>query len=171
VLVSDWLGDPKPLERDRALAELARRYLAGHGPADDRDLAKWSGLTLTDARAGLSAIASQLHTHPDGLVDVRRSERISRLAPPRLLGAFDPLLLGWSSRGAILGSHKNIVTVNGLFRPFALVRGRAVGIWSMPRGEVVLEPFDRLKGPEEAALRSEAHDVARYLQVPRTARG
>ena len=46
VLVRDWLGAPRPFDRDAALAELARRFLAGHGPADDRDLAKWAGLPL-----------------------------------------------------------------------------------------------------------------------------
>ncbi|HEY1621667.1 MAG TPA: crosslink repair DNA glycosylase YcaQ family protein, partial [Streptosporangiaceae bacterium] len=39
-------GEPGGDWRDRALAELARRFLAGHGPASDRDLAKWSGLPL-----------------------------------------------------------------------------------------------------------------------------
>ncbi len=33
VLVRDWLGEPPRVDRDAALAELARRYLAGHGPA------------------------------------------------------------------------------------------------------------------------------------------
>jgi hypothetical protein len=42
VLVRDWLPKPKPIARDAALAELARRYLAGHGPATDRDLARWA---------------------------------------------------------------------------------------------------------------------------------
>ncbi len=55
VLVRDWLGEPKPVDRERALAELARRYLVGHGPADDRDLARWAGLLLRDAPAGLAA--------------------------------------------------------------------------------------------------------------------
>src|SRR5436853_3617241 len=59
VLVRDWLGEPAPVDRDRALAELARRYLAGHAPASERDLAKWTGLPLRDARAGLAAIASE----------------------------------------------------------------------------------------------------------------
>jgi len=59
-LVRDWLGAPRPVERGSALAELARRYLAGHGPADDRDLAKWAGLGLRDVRAGLEAIAPEL---------------------------------------------------------------------------------------------------------------
>src|SRR5439155_4362698 len=54
-LVRDWLGEARPVDRDRALAELARRYLAGHGPAGDRDLARWAGLPLRDARAGLAA--------------------------------------------------------------------------------------------------------------------
>ena len=60
VLRADWLGARQRVDRDRALAELARRYLVGHGPADDRDLAKWAQLPLRDARVGLSAIASEL---------------------------------------------------------------------------------------------------------------
>src|SRR6202035_5052456 len=65
VLVREWLGEVAPVDRDRALAELARRYLAGHGPANDRDLARWAGLPVRDARAGLSAIASELDVRPD----------------------------------------------------------------------------------------------------------
>ncbi len=46
VLVRDWLGEPPEVtERDTALSNLARRFLAGHGPADGRDLAKWAGIT------------------------------------------------------------------------------------------------------------------------------
>src|SRR5205085_4353270 len=56
VLVRDWLGEQEPVDRDAALAELARRFLVGHGPADDRDLAKWAGIPLRDARAALGAI-------------------------------------------------------------------------------------------------------------------
>ncbi len=37
-LVRDRLGEPVAVDRDTALAELSRRYLAGHGPATDRDL-------------------------------------------------------------------------------------------------------------------------------------
>ena len=44
VLVRDWLGEQPAVEREAALAELARRYLAGHGPADERDLARWAGM-------------------------------------------------------------------------------------------------------------------------------
>jgi hypothetical protein len=151
------------MDRDRALAELARRYLAGHGPASDRDLAKWAGLPLRDARAGLGAIASELRTRPDGLLDLAKRRPAAEMPPPRLLGSFDPVLLGWTSRKEILGRHKGIVTVNGLFRPFALVRGHAVATWSFTAGEVELRPFGRMSRKDKAALDSDAIDVARYL--------
>jgi uncharacterized protein YcaQ len=169
VLVRDWLGEPKPVERDTALAELARRYLDGHGPASDRDLARWAGLPLRDARAGMKAIVGELDELPargegdETLVDLRGRPPAAELPPPRLLGPYDPLLLGWTSREDVLGSHQELVTVNGLFRPFALVRGRAAASWSMPRGEVVVEPFGRLSAADAAALRAEAADVARFF--------
>jgi hypothetical protein len=162
-LVHDWLGESAPVDRDRALAELARRYLVGHGPADDRDLAKWAGLPLRDARAGLKAIAAELREREDGLLDIAGRASTAELPPPRLLGAFDPVLLGWVSRDWLLASHRAVITVNGLFRPFALIDGRAVATWSMPAGEVVLDPFDRLGRKDAVALQTDALDVVRYL--------
>jgi Winged helix DNA-binding domain len=165
VLVNDWLGQPKRVDRERALGELARRYLAGHGPASDRDLARWAGLPLRDARAGLSAITSELEDSGHGLVDLRGRPEPAELPPPRLLGPFDPLLLGWTSREFVLGPHQQLVTVNGIFRPFALVRGQAVASWSMPGGEVVFEPFGRLGRADAAALDVEAQDVRRFFAI------
>jgi hypothetical protein len=162
-LVRDWLGEQQPIDRDTALAELARRYLAGHGPASDRDLARWAGLPLRDARAGLNAIAGELVEPTAGLVDLAGRPPVAELPPPKLLGPYDPVLLGWTSREDVLGPHQHLVTVNGLFRPFALVRGRAAASWSMPRGEVVIEPFGRLRAADAAALHAEARDVTRFL--------
>ena len=59
-LVDERAPGGKPLERQEALAEVARRYFSGHGPATERDLAYWATLTLTDVRKGLSAVADQL---------------------------------------------------------------------------------------------------------------
>jgi hypothetical protein len=163
-LVADWLGSPPPVvARERALAELARRYLAGHGPATDRDLARWSGLALRDARLGLRAIASGLSERPDGLLDLAGHPAVAELPPPRLLGAFDPLLLGWVSRAELLGDATSVVTRNGIFRPVALVRGRAAATWTIRAGAVVLEPFGRLAPKDRLALAAEAEDVLRFL--------
>jgi hypothetical protein len=162
-LVRDWLAEPAPVERERALAELARRYLAGHAPADARDLARWSGLALRDARAGLATIAPELRERPDGLLELAKRRTAVPEPRPRLLGAFDPLLLGWCSREELVAQNKTLVTNNGLFRPFALVRGKAVAGWKLTTGEVVLEPFGRLAHADRVALEDDARDVVRYL--------
>lgn len=169
VLAVDWLGERPRVERDAALAELARRYLRGHGPADERDLARWAGLPLRDARTGLNAIASELVRRADGLVDLRdRPEPATALPPPLLLGPYDPLLLGWRSRELVLGDADGIVTTNGLFRPFALVDGRAAGTWALPDGRVRMELFGPQPRATREALEREAAAVEAYLS-PRTA--
>lgn len=166
VSARDWLGPAQRFERDAALAELARRYLVGHGPAGDRDLAKWAGLPLRDARGGLEAIASELVERDDGLVDLSRRPPMAEIPPPRLLGAFDPVLLGWTSRNAILGPHTKLVTTNGLYRPFAMVDGRAVATWKLSNGEVTIEPLGRIPTRVAAALKADAGEVTRFLAGP-----
>ncbi len=165
-LVDDWLGARPKIDRDRALADLARRYLIGHGPADDRDLAKWARLMLRDARAGLNAIASELNRRPDGRLDLHRDE-VPPLPPPRLLGPFDPLLLGWRDRAFVLNGADGVVTLNGIIKPIALVRGRAAGTWTMPGGRVELHLWKR-QSQATAALARDAAAVEAYLATPRT---
>jgi Winged helix DNA-binding domain len=165
VLARDWLGSPpRALDPDVALARLARRYLAGHGPASDRDLAKWAGLPLGQVRRGFAAIAAELRDRADGLAELAAAARDDVSLPrARLLGAFDPVLLGWASRESILGDHQGIVTVNGLFRPFALVAGQAAGIWAYTGGRVQISRFGELPDDAEAALAADARDVQRFL--------
>ena len=163
VLVRDWLGPRKAVDRDKALAELARRYLVGHGPADERDLARWAGLPLRDARAGLGAIASELVEREDGLIDLAKRRPVEPHPPPRLLGAFDPLLLGWASRDEVVGPHKLLVTTNGIFRPFALVDGRAVATWRYVKGKVGIEPLGKVGKKAMTALEADAGAVERFL--------
>jgi hypothetical protein len=165
VLVRDWLGEQEPVDRDAALAELARRYLIGHGPADDRDLARWAGLPLRDARAGLAAIATELEEREDGLVDLAKRPAPAPLPPPRLLGAFDPLLLGWTSREEVVGPHKLLVTINGIFKPFALVDGRAVATWRLAGGKLTIEHLSPVGKKDAAALEEEAQRVLDFLEL------
>lgn len=153
VLAHDWLGAPPPFDRPRALAELARRYLAGHAPADDRDLAKWAGLPLRDARAGLEAVAEDLAARADG-------------GAPRtcLLDQWDPLLVGWRSRESLLEHYPRKASAEAHYRPFAYVRARAVAVWRLREGTVAVgEPFVRLTRGEQAALGTDAADLERFL--------
>jgi hypothetical protein len=160
-----WLGQPPVPDRDGCLELLARRYLAGHGPAAPEDLAAYAGISLTDARRGFDMISAQ--TRPVGdlraLADDADAES---LPPPRLLGMFDPVLHGWADRVFVTGAHKDVVTTNGLFRATALVDGQVAATWSLRDGVVTLNPLRGLTATEIGALEHEAADVLRYLDLP-----
>lgn len=164
VSVKDWLGSaPEPVERQEALALLARRYLQGHGPANAQDLARWAGLPLSDARRGLEGIADEVALRPDGLLDLAERPATPPLPTPRLLGAFDPLLLGWVSREMFVGAHHQIVTTNGIFRPATLVNGRVVATWSLSGGALTIRALEPISRKVAEELRRDAAQVLNFL--------
>jgi Winged helix DNA-binding domain len=188
VLAQDWLGPPPAApDPDAALGWLARRYLAGHSPATERDLAKWAGLPLRDARRALRNIAADLDEGQDDLVrlagpaDEAGRDGAARpgsrpgtrpepvLPPPRLLGPFDPLLHGWQSRTAVLGLHEPDIVRGGMFRSFALADGRAVGTWAVSGDQVSLTLLERVSAAVRRALDTDAEDVRRFLGLVRPA--
>jgi hypothetical protein len=179
-LARDWLGAAPevPLtgeRRDAALAELARRYLRGHGPATAADLAAWAGLPLRDARAGLRAIGGELAEAGDGgLVDLAgRPEPPQEALAPRLLPAFDPYLLGWKDRAfAVPAAHaRRVHPGGGILRAAATSDGVAVATWTARRrGDalaVEVEPFGQLDAAVAEELDREAADVARFEGLAR----
>lgn len=165
VLTEDWLGPMPHVDRDAALVEFARRYLVGHGPATDRDLAKWSGLPLRDVRSGLARIPS-LVEEEDGLQCLPVPARVAPLPRPRLLGSFEPLLLGWVSRDPVLGTvEPKLVTDNGVFRPFALVEGRVGALWKLSAdGSLDVRPLRPLDARTRRELDTDGKDVVRFLR-------
>ena len=181
----EWLGvDPGApgsltgKRRDIALAELARRYLHGHGPATDGDLAKWAGLPLRDARSGLRAVAGELVELEGGLLDLAdrkpsalelEARWLTERLPPRLLPGFDPSQLGWRGREPfVLPAHDGLVVDKGggFFRPMATIDGVAAATWRVRRQgsglEIGIDPFRPLDAGDVAALRREAEDIARF---------
>jgi DNA glycosylase AlkZ-like len=167
VLTEDWLGSSAPpIDRAKALGELARRYLAGHGPAGDRDLSKWSGLSLTECRTGLASISSELANRSDDLLSLRRRQAVkgrTPVPPPRLLGAFEPLLLGWNGRQEIVGDHWPKLVRGGMISAFALVDGRAAASWRIEGRTIEITPFGPISNKAQPLLDAEADAVLRYL--------
>jgi winged helix DNA-binding protein len=160
-LARDWVGDPAEHDREAALAELARRYLAGHGPASAEDLATWIGMSLRDARAGIASIAGDLVEVGDDMFDLATHEPAPEPVPPRLLPAFDPYILGWRDRDFAVPPElaRQVHPGGGIVRPTAVVDGIVVGTWSRRHG---LEPFDAIAEPAARALEDEAADILRF---------
>lgn len=161
-----WLGAVDPPDPDICLTALARRYLAGHGPAAPHDLAAYAGIPLTAARRAFDLIADETTPAGDGLMALGSVDDSPELPAPRLLGMFDPILHGWADREFVTAGHRAVVTTNGLFRATALVNGRVAGIWSLSDGRVTLTPLEPLPRTVLDDLGSDALDVLRFLRMP-----
>ena len=167
VLLGEWVGSPPRKERAEALGELALRYFTGHGPASVKDLARWAGLTLGDARAGLALARTQLATLEVGGVEYFLGPGTADLlAAARrdargvfLLPGFDEFVLGYGDRSAVLDpafADRIVPGGNGMFRPTVVCDGRIVGTWAWTgRGErrtVTATPFTEFPPAVAAAL-------------------
>jgi hypothetical protein len=160
-LAADWIGPTPLINREVALAELARRYLGGHGPATAADLAAWAGLPLGAARQGLRLIGSELAELADGLLDLDRRPAAAAPPEPRLIAAFDPYLLGWRDR-SFLGRPADLAAVypgGGMVRAAALAAGAIAGTWSVGGKFRFLY---RMSGSVVRAFKAELADVVRF---------
>ena len=156
VLVHDWLGPQPRIERSAALAELARRFLRGHGPADERDLAKWAGLTLRDARP---ASGDRARTRPRTSHDRR-----TKLPEPKLLGPWDPR----PARLALARACPRPAHRSGHRRAGSSARSRSSRAAPPRRGasspaRLSCRPSGGSGVPNGLALDADAADVVRFL--------
>jgi hypothetical protein len=140
VLLDEWIPRPRRLSGDEAWAELALRYFTGHGPATERDLARWAGIPLRDVRTGLAVVREGLASiDVDGVEHLMAPDTPDRLAAAReeadglfLLPGFDEFVLGYGDRRAVLDPEffeRIVPGGNGMFRPTVVHRGRIVGTW------------------------------------------
>lgn len=190
VLVDEWAPDQNGLEREDALAELAVRYFAAHGPATVKDLAWWAGLPLRDVRAGIARAGDALaavtvddlgeHWLPADLLGSIEAADGEPLAGVWALPGFDEHLLGYADRIAVLDPRYAARVVpgrNGVFRPTIVADGRAVGTWSRtittgatPRVEVEAEPFGRLSRAEKRGFEAATRRYGDFLGLERRTR-
>jgi hypothetical protein len=139
----------RKVPHDRA-AELARRYLTGYGPASAEDFAAWSGLPLSAAREAM----------PDDVTPPKEGQ-----APKvRLLGHFDPYLLGYKDRSFALDPAYagKVQRGGGFLQPVVLVGGRVAGTWSRTwRGETMRVMVDAWAPVPPDELAAEIEDLNR----------
>lgn len=173
-LLDDHVPSPRRLHRAAALAELARRYLSARGPATDRDLAWWTGLTLTDARAAIASVDDEFdRLDVDGVTYRLRPGLEEAAAGVHLLPGFDEYVLGYGDRAAPLAGRdlRDVVPgKNGMFLSTIVVDGEIVGTWRRTLRandvEVVVQPWTALSAAAHRGVRRAADRYAAYLGVP-----
>ncbi len=177
VLLDEWVPPAEPLPRDDGLARIAARYAVGHGPVTAKDLARWSGLTITEARAGLAG-AGESHARaerggieywaaagepdaadvPDAAGEPGVAPSTTSSAHVHLLPAFDEFIIGYADRRPVLGKHfdefNSAVSSNGMFSPTVIADGHVVGLWKRTLRRdgvtVAVTPFEALDAHRDA---------------------
>ncbi len=174
VWLDEWLPEGKKLTRDESLAELARRYFTGHGPATLQDFMGWSNLVAADARAGLEMARSHLVSEEIEGQTYWLPQNLAPLPghPPEvyLLPGFDEYLLGYKDRSAVLDPrHSSLIHPgnNGIFKPTVVVQGRVTGIWKptfkKDRVTVEINPFTSLDQAHHPALSAAITRYGRFI--------
>jgi hypothetical protein len=177
-LLDDWVASAPRLERDEALAELARRYFTRHGPATVQDFVWWSGLKVSEAKAGLAAVSAQLRAETlygnDYWMSPESPESPEEsLAGAFLLPGFDEYLLGYRDRRAVLDPRhagRIVPGGNGMFLPTLVLDGKVVGTWkrTLQKKAVVIDssPFTSLKKEKGRAFAAAAERYGRFVGLP-----
>ena len=159
------------LQRDNALAELARRYFTSHGPAQLQDFAWWSGLKAADARAGLAMAERDLAQDTiDGKI-YWFSTAVRTLSPSRdayLMPFYDEYLIAYRDRSAALAIHNWTRSVGrDPFSAPVVVGGEVVGGWKriVKRGaiEIAVTPFASVSRRDRSAVAEAARAYAAFV--------
>jgi hypothetical protein len=179
MLLDERVPAARPRERDEALAELASRYFISHGPATVRDFSWWSGLTIKEAQAAVSAVVPRLEsTTIDGLTHWNADT--SPLRPHKgssayLLPNYDEYLVAYKDRAPVVDDARaaNIVArSNGGFANHLIVDGRLAGSWSrtLKSNAVLIEvaPYKKLTPPQIRAVSGATDCYGEFLGVPAT---
>ncbi|WP_437826344.1 winged helix DNA-binding domain-containing protein [Sorangium sp. So ce1153] len=165
----------KELRYDEALAELARRYLASHGPALVKDFAWWSGLTLKEARAGIETAKAHLqHEAVGGKVYwfAAGQAACGEIETPlvHLLPNYDEYVIAYKDHSATLDPALSSRGGDALMAHLVVLDGRVVGGWrraiQRKAGTVTMNLPLRLKKSEKAALQRAVERYGRFLGVP-----
>ncbi len=162
------------IDRDEALERIALRYFQSRGPATDRDLSWWTGLTLGDCRRAIDIAGTQLKKlvlEGQNYWSIGGRLASSRLSSTLLLPAFDEYLVGYKDRSAVC-DVKNLGTINtggGILHPTAVLDGRVVGIWRrvLEKGAVTIDikPFQPLSSDQRDRLTEATKRYGKFLRL------
>lgn len=171
-LFADRVAESGPLERDEALSRLAWRYLVGHGPATERDLAYWATLPLGDVRRGLAALSNGIESFEhDGRIfwHLVGQQPPTHPADPagHLLQVLDETYRGYQDSRWVLDSTGVVPRGREIAVGMALVDGQLVASMKRTTGasrvEFTLTPHSSWTPSAHQAIETAAARYAAFL--------
>jgi len=175
-LFEERVPQAKKLRRDEALAQWTLRYFASHGPAQLKDFAWWSGLTVQDAQRGLDLAAPQLaHEIIDGNTYwfSPNTKTVKSEAPAALLlSIYDEYTIAYKDRSALGGERysEKLLAMGNALNSVLILDGKIAGTWKRVikkgRVEIMTNPFRPLRKDEREAVKAAATGYGEFLEMP-----
>ena len=177
-LVADRTPPAPPAERADALRELVRTFVVSHAPVTERDLAWWSGLSLTDVRAGLEAGRPELDAFEAGgrrywhAGEPAAADADTARPAVHLVQSFDEYLVAHTESRGIADPHgfARHMPRGALLGTALLVDGVLAGRWrraiSERRVDVVVSTFVPLSRQVRGELEREAERYGAFVERP-----
>jgi len=181
-LLEERVRRTRTLSNEEALARWTLRYFLGHGPAQARDFAWWSGLTLQEAQRGIELAKGRLQRDtiegktywrspgrdgqkPDG-------EKPGAGGGALLLSIYDEYTIAYRDRSA-LGPERHLerlISMGNALTSVLVLHGIIAGTWkrvlARARVELTVSPFRTLRRAEKEAIRAAAFAYGEFLGLP-----
>lgn len=171
-LLDECAAEGREVPRDKALARLAKRFFASHGPATARDFSWWASLTMADARKA-AELAGLEQVGVGGKVYYFDESVSTNIPSPivHLLPNFDEYLVAYKDReGLMQAKLDNTPSYADLSYHVIVCDGQLVGGWKRQINEgtliVTLNLFVKLTIKQRKALDVAAANLQQFIGMP-----
>jgi hypothetical protein len=175
-LLEKRVPQTRTLTKDESLARLTKKYFTSHGPAQIKDFAWWSGLSVKDATNGVDMIRSKLES-------VKIDDKIYLCSPEQeyhqtdrqnvfLLSVYDEYFISYADRSDIFDEKykRKLPIGNALLTSLIIIDGKVSGTWKRTidrQGiKVKLFPFEKLSEQNADTIQKIVKDYGRFFGLP-----
>lgn len=172
-LIDERIAKTKEISREESLSKLILKYFQSHGPAQIKDFAWWSGLTIKDVHEGINMVRSKLSNttlngktywfSKDGMNIKNETNNVF------LLSVYDEYFIGYTDRSDIVKEvHRKVLSVgNALLTSLFIIDGKVEGTWkrkiSNNRVEFQLILFKKVNLKAKEAIQEEIKKYAGFF--------
>lgn len=172
----------REFSREEALAKLALKYFTSHGPAQIKDFAWWSGLSVKDATDGVNLIRPKIsQTNLNGKIYWFSSESEDLWTDPLnalnsakqafLLSIYDEYAIAYKDRSDISEKRdiERMISMGNALTAVIVLGGKAAGTWKRVfkkrTVEIKLSPFKKLNEDELELIKKAAEYYGKFLNM------
>ncbi len=175
VLLDEWVPQSRRLKGDEAIAEMAKRYFASHGPATVQDFAWWTGLSAAEAKQGAASLDKNfVRKTVDGkeYLFIPVAGNVPDKPAAHLLPCFDEYTVAYKDRSAAVSAEDLRAFGYGVNLNNIIIDGRIAGSWKRTikkDGAIVqLTPLREWSSGDRSAVSAACERYAAYIGLPHT---